>query len=648
MPVCTGSKNLPYRRNDHFTMLLLLLLVASIATVRSSCECTSYTLSGSRRLTSNVEFYTAESDTIGDKYIRPKRHERIDVQKYIEERSVGSSNADSECVTDQVHLTLGDTSDSVVISFASTLIDSESIVKYSTNKDSFESGGNFHKATGVSTSYSELMYIVGNLYNPTMGVPEGNLSEIIKVENTSVWAYDHQTGDHYANYYNINPSNFKTGFMAYNNPYAYYDSPILHTVTLSNLDIGVEYYYVVDGNCEIFSFTIPKNKYPMQIGLTVDLGQTSVSAASIAALEAINPDLVLLPGDLSYSDGYPYLWDSFGTLIQSLASKVPLLTTAGNHEFGLAENTLSHRIRYPTPYIGSSSTNFCYYGKVVGAVNVISLCSYGGWDSNSLQYQWLSNYLATSIDRDETPFVIAIMHAPWYNSNNGHWMEAELMRKSIEPLLYEYGVDVVLSGHIHCYERSAPVYNNTVDSCGPTYLNIGDGGNYEGTYVDWRTQPDWSEFRESSFGIGELTIYNETHAYFQWHRVACESDSPGAPNYNMNFSTTCHSPGDISAYPMATSDHVWIAKPSVDVCANRYMTSPSPSSNSNSNSNSNGYNPSSGEISLIVLTVIFGVVIIVLSILLFRAYKLLNALNGTERTFQESVSPFTKKGEGKV
>jgi hypothetical protein len=628
--------------------LLLLFLAIYVTSVSSSCECSSYSLSSSRRLSSKVEFSTADSDNIGINYNRPKRHERIDVKKYLEERRVGGTSDDSECVTDQVHLTLGDIADSVIISFASTSINSESIVKYSTNKNAFESDGNYNEVTGDSTSYSELMYIVGNLYNPSMGVPENNLTDIIKVENTSTWAYDHQTGEHYANYYNINPSNFKTGFMSYNNPYAYYDSPILHTVTLTNLDIGVKYYYVVDGNCNIFSFTIPKNKYPMQIGLTVDLGQTSVSAASIAALEAINPDLVLLPGDLSYSDGYPYLWDSFGTLIQSLASQVPILTTAGNHEFGLGENTLSHRIRYPTPYTGSSSTNFCYYGKVVGAVNVISLCSYGGWDSNSLQYQWLTNYLTTSIDRDETPFVIAIMHAPWYNSNNGHWMEAELMRRSIEPLLYQYGVDIVLSGHIHCYERSAPVYNNTVDSCGPTYLNIGDGGNYEGTYVDWRTQPDWSEFRESSFGIGELTIYNATHAYFQWHRVACESASSGAPNYNMNFSTTCHSPGDISAYPMATSDHVWITKPSSKVCANRYMTSPSPNSNSNSNGNSNSYNPSSAEVSLIVLTVIFGVVIIILSILLYRAYKLLNGFNGAERTLQEAESPFTKRGIGKV
>lgn len=55
---------------------------------------------------------------------------------------------------------------------------------------------------------------------------------------------------------------------------------------------------------------------------------------------------------------------------------------------------------------------------------------------------------------------------------------------------------------VHVYERTYPVYDNQLDDCGPIHMTIGDGGNYEGTYVPWRTpQPDWSAFRESSFGV---------------------------------------------------------------------------------------------------------------------------------------------------
>lgn len=58
-----------------------------------------------------------------------------------------------------------------------------------------------------------------------------------------------------------------------------------------------------------------------------------------------------------------------------------------------------------------------------------------------------------------------------------------------------------------------------VNECGITHFTLGDGGNYENSYVPWNTQyatpsgvPDWTAFRESSFGVGQLTIFNATHA----------------------------------------------------------------------------------------------------------------------------------------
>ncbi len=48
---------------------------------------------------------------------------------------------------------------------------------------------------------------------------------------------------------------------------------------------------------------------------------------------------------------------------------------------------------------------------------------------------------------------------------------------------------------------------------------IGDGGNREGLAGDWRyPQPDWSLFRESSYGHGVLDLVNASHAHWQWVR----------------------------------------------------------------------------------------------------------------------------------
>lgn len=97
---------------------------------------------------------------------------------------------------------------------------------------------------------------------------------------------------------------------------------------------------------------------------------------------------------------------------------------------------------------------------------------------------------------------------------------------------------------VHAYERMNRVYNYSLDPCGPVYITIGDGGNIEKVDVEfadepgkcpspsdnipefggvchtnftsgpakgkfcWDKQPEWSAFRESSFGHGILEVRN--------------------------------------------------------------------------------------------------------------------------------------------
>jgi predicted MPP superfamily phosphohydrolase len=39
----------------------------------------------------------------------------------------------------------------------------------------------------------------------------------------------------------------------------------------------------------------------------------------------------------------------------------------------------------------------------------------------------------------------------------------------------QYGVDLVLNGHTHAYERTTPVYNNTINECGPIHSECIEG-----------------------------------------------------------------------------------------------------------------------------------------------------------------------------
>jgi acid phosphatase type 7 len=47
------------------------------------------------------------------------------------------------------------------------------------------------------------------------------------------------------------------------------------------------------------------------------------------------------------------------------------------------------------------------------------------------------------------------------------------MRLSMEPILFQYGMDMSFSGHIHTYERSNRVYDYKVNACGAHHVLLG-------------------------------------------------------------------------------------------------------------------------------------------------------------------------------
>ena len=162
-----------------------------------------------------------------------------------------------------------------------------------------------------------------------------------------------------------------------------------------------------------------------------------VSNRSFAKLAALAPDAVLLSGDLSYADGWPWRWDSrgrgvhpssprrrrrgtprrFGALASPLLSRVPVLVTGGNHEIGSSEAWLHYLHRWPTPYREARSTSPLYWSADVGPAHVVALNSYDNFvnGGDRLQRKWLEDDLS-KVDRAATPWLIVMMHAPFYLS----------------------------------------------------------------------------------------------------------------------------------------------------------------------------------------------------------------------------------------
>ena len=126
------------------------------------------------------------------------------------------------------------------------------------------------------------------------------------------------------------------------------------------------------------------------------------------------------------------------------------------------------------------------------------------------------------------------------------------MLEVFEPLFLHYGVDAVASGHIHAYERTAPVtgglLTGSIDADGPVYLTVGCGGNGEGlyNYFDPRgvAQYPWMAggYREAAYGYGELELVNSSVAMWRWHKLIPRFGSLTGGSELADAATISHSP----------------------------------------------------------------------------------------------------------
>ncbi|GAA0155064.1 phosphatase [Lithospermum erythrorhizon] len=336
-----------------------------------------------------------------------------------------------------------------------------------------------------------------------------------------------------------------------------YTSGFIHHCTIRRLKPNTKYHYEVGIGHTVrsFWFMAPPEvgpDVPYTFGLIGDLGQSYDSNSTLTHYD-LNPtkgQTVLFVGDLSYADQYPnndnVRWDTWGRFVERSVAYQPWIWTAGNHELdfvpelGETKPFKPYSNRYHTPYKASNSTSPFFYSVKRGPAHIIVLASYSAYGKYTPQYKWLEDELP-KVDRTQTPWLIILMHAPWYNSFNYHYMEGETMRVMYEPWFVKYKVDLVFAGHVHAYERTERISNiayNVVngictpvnDSSAPIYITIGDGGNLEGLATNMtEPQPKYSAFRESSFGHATLDIKNRTHAYYAWHRnqdgYAVEADN---------------------------------------------------------------------------------------------------------------------------
>jgi len=215
-------------------------------------------------------------------------------------------------------------------------------------------------------------------------------------------------------------------------------------------------------------------------------------------LAGTTPDAVITLGDNQYDNGelnnFNLSYDPSWGRYKAITKPSP-----GNHEY----NTAGAVGYYG--YFGAAAGDPAkgYYSFNLGSWHIIALnsnCAKVPCSAGSAQEQWLRTDLAAN----PALCTLAFWHHPRFTSGTGH--SSDLAVDPFWQALYQYGADVVLSGHVHNYERFAPqAPNGTADPVrGIREFVVGTGG--KSLYASG-TGIDNSEVRNSStFGVLKLTL----------------------------------------------------------------------------------------------------------------------------------------------
>ena len=280
-----------------------------------------------------------------------------------------------------------------------------------------------------------------------------------------------------------------------------------HEVTVSGLTPDTTYYYSVGttaatlagGDANHFFVTSPAvgTVKPTRIWVLGDSGTANSNAQAVrdAYLNftgTTHTDLWLMLGDNAYTNGTDAEYQAaVFNMYPSMLRKSVLWPTIGNHDTAQSTNPPADLPYYqiftlPTNAEagGIASGTEDYYSFDYGNIHFICLDSMTSDRSvNGAMMTWLQSDLASTLQ----PWIIAFWHHPPYTKGS-HDSDTETqlieMRQNALPILEAGGVDLVLTGHSHSYERSylidghygsSSTFNDSMKKNGGDGRESGDG-----------------------------------------------------------------------------------------------------------------------------------------------------------------------------
>jgi acid phosphatase type 7 len=163
-----------------------------------------------------------------------------------------------------------------------------------------------------------------------------------------------------------------------------------------------------------------------------------------------------------------------------------------------------------------------YYSYDLGAWHIVALNSNCGEGEircgpGSAQTEWLEEDLAAN---DEAACTLAYFHHPLFTS--GEYRPGEERMERLWEILYAGGVDVVLNGHDHNYQRFAPQdpEGRADPEDGIRQFVVGTGG--RSLYQISQPIANTEVYNDDTYGVLELTLHPKR---YEWEFVPVEGES---------------------------------------------------------------------------------------------------------------------------
>lgn len=295
-----------------------------------------------------------------------------------------------------------------------------------------------------------------------------------------------------------------------------------HAVKLTGLTAGQVYSYVVEACGSVtgvrqFRTAAPSTAPSLTFTAMGDFGTGGSAQRNVLTRLSESGragELLLALGDNAYESGTEQEFqDRMFTPMAALLRQVPLFPSPGNHEY-VTNQGQPYLDNFYLPANNPAGTER-YYSFDWGPVHFVALdsnCAIGLASSDRCTLAAQKSWVAQDLAATRQPWKVAFFHhPPWSSGEHGSQLT---MRREFGPLFEQYGVDLVLTGHDHNYERSKPMKGDAVASSGTrgiTYVVVGSGGANLRTFPS--SQPSWTAYRNNTdAGYLEVTVSGGTLA----------------------------------------------------------------------------------------------------------------------------------------